>query len=123
MSDQFFEYSHDKRFIPLLFPLGVGRDDGVTVGDTTMRATFGHVSIETPLANVTGTSVSGPHQWFKAVGLRLSFSDDGLTFGTDHRRGLCIEFDEKVPKVIGFRNHSSLWVSVADPDGLADALA
>ena len=25
----------------------------------------------------------------------------------------------KIPKVIGFKNHTTLWVSVADPEGLA----
>ncbi len=31
-------------------------------------------------------------------------------------------FVEKIPKVMGFRDHSALWVSVADPDGLAAAI-
>ncbi len=43
--------------------------------------------------------------------------------GTNYERGLCIAFVEPVPKVIGLRDHSALWVSVADPDGLARALA
>ncbi len=45
--------------------------------------------------------------------------DDGLTFGTDRHRGLCIEFIEPVRKVIGMRNHSALWASVR---GLAATL-
>jgi hypothetical protein len=28
----------------------------------------------------------------------------------------------KIPKVIGFWKHSTLWVSVADPEGLAAAI-
>jgi hypothetical protein len=36
---------------------------------------------------------------------------------------LCIAFVEKIPKVIGRRDHSALWVSVADPEGLAAALS
>ena len=122
MTDQFFPYRRDDRWKMLLLPLGVGDDDGVTVSDDTMRATFGHVSVETPLSNIVGTSVSGPHRWWTAVGLRLSFADDGLTFGTNHHRGLCIEFDERIRRIIGFRDHSALWVSVADPEGLAAAL-
>ncbi len=122
MAERFFPYARDDRWKLLLLPIGVTGDDGVTVGDDTMRATFGHFSIETPLTNVATTSVTGPHQWFKAVGLRLSLGDDGITFGTNHRRGLCIEFEDRVDRVIGFRDHSSLWVSVADPDGLAAAL-
>lgn len=122
MTEQFFPYSRDDRWKLPLLPLGVTDDDGVTVTDSKMRATYGHWSIETPLSNIATTSVSGPHRWFTAVGLRLSFADDGVTFGTDHRRGLCIEFVDKIDRVMGFRNHSSLWVSVADPEGLAAAL-
>lgn len=78
--------------------------------------------LETPLTNVDHTLVTGPHRWFTAVGLRLSFTDDGITFGTNHRAGLCIAFVEPVHRVLGFKDHSALWVSVADPEGLAAAI-
>ena len=123
MTQRFFPYARDARFKLLLLPLGVRASDGVTVDDEKVRATFGFFSVETARSNVTGTKITGPHPWFTAVGLRLSFSDDSLTFGTDNRRGLSIEFDQKVDRVVGFHDHSSLWVSVADPEGLAAALA
>jgi hypothetical protein len=123
VSDLFFPYRFDQRWKPLFVTLRVGDDDGVTITDDgQLRATYGWAQIETPLANIDHTLVTGPHRWYTAVGLRLSFADDGITFGTNHRRGLCIEFVEKVPKVIGLRDHSSLWVSVADPEGLATAI-
>jgi len=120
--DRFFPYERDGRWKILLAPLGISNDDGVAVSDNTMRATFGYWSVETPLTNVAGTLITGPHRWYTAVGLRLSFSDDGLTFGTNHLRGLCIEFKGKITRVIGLHDHSALWVSVADPEGLAAAL-
>ena len=123
MAERFFPYARDSRWKLLLLPLGVGDDDGVTVDDDVVRASFGHWSVETPRANVAGTKVTGPHRWYTAIGLRLSFSDDGLTFGTNNRRGLCIEFREKIDRVIGLHDHSALWVSVSDPEGLAAALA
>lgn len=103
--------------------LGLDGADGVYVGgDGSWRATFGRFGIDTTLDNVDHTEVTGPHRWYTAVGLRLSLADDGVTFGTNHHRGLCIEFVERVPKVIGFKDHSALWVSVADPEGLAAAI-
>ena len=118
-----FPYRLDNRWKALFVVLGVSADDAVELTDDgTLVATFGRVRVETPLDNVVQTSVSGPHRWFTAVGLRLSFADDGLTFGTNHHKGLCIEFRDKIPKVIGFRDHSALWVSVADPEGLAAAI-
>ena len=120
---QRFPYRLDKRWKPLFAVLGVGDDDAVEVTDDgRLVATFGRVSVETPHDNVVRTSVSGPHRWYTAVGLRLSFADDGLTFGTNHEKGLCIEFREKIRRVIGFKDHSALWVSVADPEGLAAAI-
>lgn len=118
----FFPYAVDRRWTPLLTLLRIKDTDGVLVSDGILRATYGRVSVETPIDNVDHTEVTGPHHWYTAVGLRLSFTDDSITFGTNHERGLWITFVERVPKVIGVRDHSSLWVSVADPDGLAAAL-
>jgi hypothetical protein len=123
MSDQFFPYRFDKRWKAMFFALRVGPDDGVTINDDgRLLATFGRVRVDTPLDNIDHTQITGPHRWYTAVGLRLSFADDGITFGTNHHSGLCIEFVEKVPKVIGFKDHSALWVSVEDPQALAEAI-
>jgi hypothetical protein len=120
---EFFPYQLDRRWTPMFTAMRVGRDDGVTLTDDgQFCASFGFLRVETPVDNIDHTDVTGPHRWYTAVGARLSFADDGLTFGTNHHLGLCIEFVEKIPKVIGLRPHSALWVSVADPDGLATAL-
>ena len=124
MSDQLFPYRFDRRWSAMFVALRVKPTDGVTVTDDgRLIATYGWARIETTVDNVDHTLVTGPHRWYTAVGLRLSFTDDGITFGTNHHRGLCIAFVERVPKVIGLRDHSALWVSVADPEGLAAALA
>ncbi len=107
----------------MFLALGVTDDDAVELTDDGMLvATFGRVSLHTPIGNIDHTLVTGPHRWYTAVGLRLSFADDGLTFGTNHHKGLCIAFTERIPKVIGFKDHSALWVSVAEPDALAEAI-
>ncbi len=118
----FFPYRLDRRYRMLLAPFGVGNDDGVTVTADTFTATFGRKKLETPLANVTECHATRDYQWFKAVGMRLSFVDDGLTFGTATHGGVCVHFAERVPKVIGFRDHSALTVTVDDLDGLVEAV-
>ncbi len=124
MSDQFFPYRIDKRWKAMFAALRVSDSDGVTVGeDGSVVATYGRARVRTTIDNVHHTEITGPHRWYTAVGMRLSFADDGLTFGTNHHRGLCIEFVEPVRRVIGLKDHSALWVSVADPEGLAAALA
>ncbi len=123
MKAMYFPYRLDKRWNALFFALSVDDKDGVTItGKGELIATFGRFKVKTTLDNIDHTLVTGPHRWYTAVGLRLSLADDGLTFGTNHRKGLSIAFVEKIPKVIGFRKHSTLWVSVADPEGLAAAI-
>lgn len=119
----FFPYRVDKRWTLMFTGLALKDTDGVHLSDDgQLRATYGRAEVTTPLTNIDHTLVTADHRWYTAVGLRLSFADDGLTFGTNHHAGLCIEFVEKIPKVIGFKDHSALWVSVADPEGLAAAI-
>ncbi len=118
-----FPFRFDRRWTPLFFLLGVRDDDGVRLNeDGTLVATYGRFSVHTTLENIDHTTVTGPHRWYTAVGLRLSFSDDSVTFGTNHYLGLSIVFKQKIPSVIGPRDHSTLWVSVDDPMGLAAAI-
>ncbi len=119
MSD-FFPYRFDRRFLPMW--LGAGAlpwRDGVTITDEDrLVATFGVLRVETSLDNISDTHVTGPYRWWTAVGARISFADDGLTFGTNPAAGLCIHFRHKIKRVIGFRDHSALTVTVADPAAL-----
>ena len=117
-----FPYRLDKRWAPLFFVLGVDGEDGVEVSDDALVATYGRFRVETPLDNIDRTVVTGPHRWYTAVGLRLSLTDDGLTFGTNHISGLSISFVDKIPRVVGWKDHSMLWVSVSDPAGLSAAI-
>ncbi|HEX8028849.1 MAG TPA: hypothetical protein VF491_10330 [Vicinamibacterales bacterium] len=127
MATRHFPYNYDNRWFVLFLLLGVNKKtDGVTVTDTEVIAKLGRYSLRTPLSNVKGGSISGPHRWYTAVGVRLSLFDpvdDGITFSTNHYRGVTIEFVDKVPKVTGFKpQHSWLYVSPADCEGLVAAL-
>lgn len=119
----FFPYARDKRFAAIWGPFGVRSSHGVRLTDDgRLVATFGFLKLETPLANVDGAHITEGYRWWTAVGARLSFVDDGLTFGTSCERGVCIHFAEHVPRVIGMKPHSALTVTVADCEGLVAAL-
>jgi hypothetical protein len=120
-----FPYRVDYRFAPAWLALGVrpGRDGVTLTDDGRLRATYGLLRLETPLSNVAAARTTGPYKWWRAVGPRLSFADDGLTFGTNAELGVCIDFHIRVRRVIGFRDHSALTVTVADPEGLVAAIA
>jgi hypothetical protein len=119
----FFPYRFDKRFVGIWWPLGVREGvDGVTLADEMFTATYGHKRLETPVANLTGAHATHGYQWWKAVGMRLSFVDDGLTFGTSTHGGVCVHFDQRVPHVFGGKDHSAVTVTVDDLDGLVAAI-
>ena len=119
-----FRYAFDKRLFPLLLPFGVRPSkDGVTLTDDgRFVATFGFVRVETPMSNIDGAHITSGYRWRTAIGVRLSLADDGLTFGTNADRGVCVHFREKVPSRLRRRGHSAITVTVADPDALVAAL-
>ena len=119
----FFRYSLDKRLLPFWGPFGVRAEHGVTITDDgQLQARFGVIKLETTLANVDGAHITRDYSWWKAAGARASLKDDGLTFGTNSKGGVCIHFREKVPTVIRRKGHSALTVTVEDLDGLAELL-
>ena len=119
-----FAYAIDKRYLPLLVPFGLrGSKDGVTLTDDgLLSATFGFFKIKTPLANVTEAHITRNYRWWTAFGVRGSMVDDGLSFGTNHNAGVCIHFAEKVPSPLRRSGHSALTVTVADLEGLTNAV-
>ncbi len=113
------------RAAALLFGITPG-NARVEVGDGHLLARYGRWSLETPLANICGTEITGPYTTIKTMGPgRMSFVDRGLTFASNGERGLCICFREPVPGLAPTDRlrHPALTVTVADVDGLAAALA
>jgi hypothetical protein len=110
-----FPYRYDPRYAAMWLPFRWPGDQGVTLTeDGRFVARYGPLRAEAPLSAVRGAHVTGPY--------RLSFVDDGLTFGTNADAGVCIHFEPRIHRVIGLRDHSALTVTVADTDGLVAAL-
>jgi hypothetical protein len=120
----FFPYEVDYRFVAMWSPFGVRpRKDGVTVTDDRgFVATFGLLKVSTTLDNIDGAHITRDYRWWTAVGARMSFVDDGLTFGTNRKAGVCVHFRDKVRSPLGRKGHSALTVTVGDLDGLVRAL-
>jgi hypothetical protein len=119
-----FDYAIDRRYLPVLLPLLLRPSrDGVTLtSDGLFVATFGLVKVTTPRSNIAEAHVTRDYRWWTAVGIRMSYADDGLTFGTNHEKGLCIHFVEKVASPLRRSGHSALTVTVVDVEGLKGAL-
>jgi hypothetical protein len=118
-------YEIDKKFLPVLVPFGLrSKRDGVRVSeDGPLSATFGWLRIETTVSNVDGAHITRGYRWWTAIGPRTSFADDGLSFGTNSKAGVCIHFKEKVPSALRRKGHSAITVTVADLEGLKRTLS
>ena len=119
-----FLFSPGYRLVALVFGVTPG-NSLVEVDGGRLRARFGRWTLETPVDNVVGTKVSGPYGRLRTIGpAHLSLADKGLTFASNRRRGLCIEFREPVAGLepTGRLRHPGLTVTVVDVDGLARAL-
>lgn len=120
-----FDFDPEYRAMALLFGVTPART-GVEVAGGRFVARYGFWHVETDVANIAGTEISGPYRIWTTIGpAHLSLSDRGLTFASNRRRGLCIKFTEPVPGLepTGRLRHPGLTVTVADVDGLARALA
>jgi hypothetical protein len=124
MSEQ-FPYAFDRRFTLLcrLFGVRPARDRVLLTDDQTLRACFGFVTLETPLSNVNGAHITKKYRWWKAIGIRGSLKDSGLTFGTNTEAGVCIHFATPVRSPLARRKgHDALTVTVESPEALVEAL-
>ena len=121
---QTFDFDFHPRYRYLLRPLGIhpGNSFVAITENDEFHAKFGRWEIKTPLANIAGFERSGGYKWWKAIGIRGSLADHGLTFGSTTRHGVCVKFIEKIPALVAGPSHPGLTVTVADPDGLVAAL-
>ncbi len=76
------------------------------------------------MSNIAGLEITEDYRWYKAIGIRGSLADHGITFGTNPDRGLCVKFVEPVDALVlrGIYKHPGMTLTVADVDGLAAAL-
>jgi hypothetical protein len=98
----------------------------VVVDERYLRVRFGPWSVATRLGNIAGATVTGPYHRLKTLGPpHLSLVDRGLTFATNHREGVCIEFRTPVRGIepLGLLTHPALTVTVEDAIGLAAVLS
>lgn len=115
-----FEFDRSYRRISWLFGVTESRARlTVTGGELTAR--FGPWLLSTTLDNVANAHLTGPYAYLKTAGpAHLSLSDRGLTFATNGRRGVCLQFRDPVPAMdpFGLIRHPNLTVTIADDAGL-----
>lgn len=97
----------------------------VSLDPLVLTARFGPWTLTTTVANIAYMSLTGPYRYFKTAGpARLSLSDRGLTFATNNRQGVYLQFREPVPGIdpFGMIKHPNLTVTVSECAELIAAL-
>lgn len=122
---QEFRFRFDKRYLPMLLGLGVHPGNALVslTDDDRFLARFGRYEVDTPLSNIDCIEITGPYRGYRAIGIRGSRVDNGITFGSSTAGGVCVTFHEPVRRLLpGMKNHPGLTVTVADTEGLASAI-
>ncbi len=124
-AEQEFEFAFEPSYSRVARLFGVTRGNArVVLTDTEFRARYGPWKVVTPLDNITSTQLTGPYSYLKTVGpAHYSFADHGLTFATNGRQGVCLEFRLPISGApFGLVRHPNLTVTVADGPGLIAAI-
>ncbi len=120
-----FPFRFDFTALPVLLGLGVrpGNSRVELTDDDRFVAKFGRWTVDTPISNIDCVKVTGPYKRYRAIGLRGSSVDNGVTFGSSIAGGVCVTFVEPIKRLIpGMKQHPGLTVTVVDLEGLAAAI-
>ncbi len=119
-----FAFDPRYRHLGRLFGVGPG-NARVTLTEDTFSARFGPWRVATPLANITDVTLTGPYNVLKTIGpAHLSVSDRGLTFASNARQGVCLQFAEPITGIDPWKwiRHPNLTVTVCDGVGLIESI-
>jgi len=111
--------ARSRRLLRVLF--GVTQERAVVTLDGELDVRFGSYRVTTPVSNIASWRIEGPWRWITAIGVRRGFREGDFTFGGNHKGGVRIDFHEPVP--MGRFRMPALYVTVADLEGFAAALA
>ena len=120
-----YVFAFDRRLLRPLALLGVRPETcGLVITSEELLVRFGPWKVRSALENVAGAEVSGPYRAWKAIGVRLSLADGGLTFGSSSEQGVCIRFHRPVPgsEPTGLLRHRGLTLTLADSPSAAERL-
>lgn len=121
-----FGFSRPAPYAAVVLAWGVTAERAwVEVDDEQFRARFGLFHLETPRGNIVEAAHHpGPFNPLKAVGVRYSFGDHSVTFGSDVKDLVEVRFRRAVTlHPPGRTRHRALWVSVKEPRRLVETLS
>ncbi|GAB2776890.1 hypothetical protein GCM10027020_32790 [Nocardioides salsibiostraticola] len=117
-----YSFDFDAAYRVAALPFGVTpRTAYVEVDGDVLRVRFGLWRLETTRDNIEEANLSGDYAFVKTAGpAHLSFSDNGVTFATNGRVGICLKLRQPVKGIdpTGRILHPGVTLTVKDTDGL-----
>ena len=90
-----FPFEFEPRYRRILWLLSVTpARSGVEIGDGSLRVRFGPWRVQTDVSNIRCAEETGPYQALRAIGPHISMADQGLSFGSTTRGGVCLLFHD-----------------------------
>jgi hypothetical protein len=121
-----FEFAWDAAYRVAGLPFGVTPWTAYAeVSPTELRVRFGWWSLRTVRSNLLSATATRDYAFVKSAGPpHLSFADHGVTFATNGRAGVCVQFDRPVPVLDPTKRlrHPGATLTLADRTGFAEAL-
>ena len=116
-----FAFAPEYRLPALAFGI-TPRTAWVDLTDDQLAVRYGPWRLRTPVANITDVCLTENYTRIKTIGPpHLSFTDRGVSFTTNNRRGVCVLFRQPVAGIDPSRmiKHPGATMTVEDPDALA----
>lgn len=124
---QVFDFAFTRSYAVAARPFGITpRSSSVELGPQWLYVRYGPWRLLTPRSNIASAEVTGGFSFARTAGPpHLSFTDRGVSFTSNGDRALCLRFHDPVPAIdpTATITHPGATISVADPEGLAAALA
>ena len=115
-----FEFAPAYRVAAL--PFGITpRTAWVEIGPAGLDVRYGLWRLRTPVSNIEDATLTGDFGFLKTAGPpHLSFADRGVSFTTNARSALCVQFHQPVKGIdpTGRIKHPGATLSVRDPEAL-----
>jgi hypothetical protein len=110
-----------RRSKPILLLFGARESNSYVDLGEMLDAHFGLYRMSTPVDNISRWRIEGPWSWFTAIGVRRGIFKGDVSFDGNHVAGVRLDF--KQPVKWGPFHPPTLYVTVADVEGFAQALA
>ena len=126
MTTRRFDFEFEDRYRLAAAPFGITPQwSWIVLTAHQLEVRYGPWHVQTPVDNIATVTMTGPYLYIKTAGpARLTVSDRGLTFASNSRQGVQLDFVEPITGIdpLGRIRHPNLTVTPGDCAAFVAAL-